>query len=253
MIVNMTKREPLLTDAYFDKDIGQLTEYIQKRLSNMANYQNQAMARFQVMRYYFSLVSSMYSRGYVLAQVRKEFINLIEAWELLREADTANQYVVSLKDDVGTYVEAIGLVARAYLLQLEPSFVVRLLNCIDSDGQDLLFEQLVAAGKLYLVRKPATKLLYPKTYQLLLDTLDAPAAEQSELMQQFLKEWYKRIKNVGWHDSHKGPGGGGFFGYWCWEAAGVAYAFGINDRSFRDLPYYPQDLADYAQTEKQAL
>ena len=33
---------------------------------------------------------------------------------------------------------------------------------------------------------------------------------------------------------------------WCWEAAGVAYAFGINDASFRDLPYYPKDLAAYA-------
>lgn len=246
----MTKREPLLTEAYFDKDIRQLTDYIHKRLNNMATYQNQAMARFQVMRYYFSLTSSMYSRGYAIDEVREVFINFIEAWEALLEADTSNQYRVSLKDDIGTYVEALGLIARAYLLKLKPTFIVRLLGCIDSNGQDLLFERFVTAGKLPITRKPGFKLLYPKTYKTLLDALDAPTAEQPLLVQQFLKGWYKSIKNVGWHDAHKGPDGGGFMGYWCWEAAGVAYVFGIDDATVRDLPYYPKDLADYARTEQ---
>jgi hypothetical protein len=243
----MTKREPLLTEDYFDNDINLVREYIHKRETNMAGYQNQVMARFQVMRYHFSLTSSMYSRGYDMKEVRDEFTQFIESWETLREADTTNQYLVSLKDDIGSYVECIGLLARAYLLNLPSPLIIRLLECMEYNGQDLLFERLVAAGKVAVAHKPAKKLLYPKVYQPLYDALDASVDQQPKLVQQFLQNWYKRIKNVGWHDAHKGPGGGGFFGYWCWEAAGVAHAFGIDDSSFRDLPYYPKDLADHAQ------
>lgn len=64
-------------------------------------------------------------------------------------------------------------------------------------------------------------------------------------MTRFLKAWYPALHEVGWHASHKGPDGGGFFSYWAIEAAGVATVFGIDDSAFRDLPYYPKDLADH--------
>ena len=242
----MTKREPLMTVAYFDQDIDLISEYIQKRLENMPSYQNKAMAQFQIVRYRFSLISAKYSRGFPVGEIREEFLRLIEDWETLYRVDTENQFVGSFKNDIGSYVEAIGLLSRAYLLQLDSSAISRLLLCLGSAGEDVLFERLVEAGQLSVARKPAKKLLYPKVYQSLYDALDASAEQQPALVQQFLQDWYKRIKNVGWHNAHLGPDGGGFVGYWCWEAAGVALAFGIDDASFREMPYYPTDLADYA-------
>jgi hypothetical protein len=38
----------------------------------------------------------------------------------------------------------------------------------------------------------------------------------------------------------------GFMGYWCWEAAAVAYTLGADDALLRPLPCYPSDLADFA-------
>jgi len=55
----------------------------------------------------------------------------------------------------------------------------------------------------------------------------------------------RSTQDVGRHDSHKGPAGGGFFRYWAIEAAGVVAAFRIDDSTFRDLPCYPKDLADH--------
>ncbi|WP_370652395.1 PoNe immunity protein domain-containing protein [Aquabacterium sp.] len=36
------------------------------------------------------------------------------------------------------------------------------------------------------------------------------------------------------------------FGYWALEAAGVATLFGINDSPICDMPFYPEDLVEFA-------
>src|SRR5690606_28895315 len=34
--------------------------------------------------------------------------------------------------------------------------------------------------------------------------------------------------------------------YWSWEAAATTFVLDIDDSSYRDMPFYPKDLADYA-------
>jgi hypothetical protein len=248
----MTKREPLMNEEYFDHHILVVDQFIQETVADMATYDNQVAARFDLVRDYLSLLYSHYSRGFAVATLQSDLVHVLEAWEALRAVDTDEVYLNSFKNDMTDYVEGLGLLSLAVLLHCDASVVSRLVVCIGNEGKDLLYERLVARLLGPQKRKPATKLLYPKAYQPLYDALDAPAEEQPLLMQQFVQQWYKRLGKVGWHDAHKGPQGGGFKGYWCWEAAGVAYAFGISDASFRELPYYPKDLADYAQVEKQA-
>jgi hypothetical protein len=48
--------------------------------------------------------------------------------------------------------------------------------------------------------------------------------------------------HIYWYDAHKGPEGGGFVGYWCFESAAVVKAFGIDDKEIREQQYYPKDL-----------
>jgi len=247
----MTKREPLMSEEYFDRHLLSVEGFLQKVLTKMTTYPNQAAARFDVIQYCSSLLYSHYSRGFPIPSLKRDFMHVLEAWEALPAADVDDVYSNSFKNAMGDYVTSLGLLSLAALLHCEPSVIARLVVCIGNEGKDLLYERFLARILGSPERKPATKLLYPKAYQTLYDALDAPAAAQPLLMQQFLQHWYKRISKVGWHDAHKGPQGGGFDGYWCWEAAGVAYAFGIDDAPFRNLPYYPKDLADYAQTEKQ--
>ena len=240
-----------MSEEYFDHHILVVDQFIQETVTEMATYANQAAARFNVFQECLSLLYARYSRGYPIFTLQNDLMHVLETWEDLPAADTEGIYLNSFKNDMTDYVTSLGLLSLAALLHCDASVAARLVVCIGNEGKDLLYERLVAKILGPQKRKPATKLLYPKAYQTLYDALDAPAAEQSLLMQQFLQQWYKRISKVGWHDAHKGPQGGGFKGYWCWEAAGVAYAFGIDDAPFRNLPYYPKDLADYAQTDKQ--
>ncbi|HEX8329679.1 MAG TPA: PoNe immunity protein domain-containing protein [Hymenobacter sp.] len=237
-----------MSKEYFDHHLITVDQFLQKTLANMDTYTDQAGAKFDVLRDCLSLLYARYSRGYPITSLKSDFMHVLEAWEALRDADVDDVYTNSFKNDLTNYVESVGLLSLSVLLQFDSSVIYRLLVCIRNEGQDLLFERFVARVLGPQQRKPAKKLLYPKVYQALYDASEAPAKEQPELIHQFLAHWYKRIKNVGWHDAHKGPKGGGFKGYWCWEAAGVALAFGIDDSSFRDLPYYPKDLADFART-----
>ncbi len=249
-----TVREPLLDEAYFDKTIRFKTQAILEDRTAVTTDPGQFLKLEgiyeRLFRFQHQLWMAQYSRGVAISILKNEFLRVVQAAEDLRQIDTRGVVAFNFSTTLDNYVTALWLLSQASLLKVPPELVVRLITCIGNEGQDLLLERLALRLAPDTKRKPAKKLLYPKAYQPLYDALDAPSEQQPTLVQQFLKSWYTRMSNTGWHDSHKGPGGGGFFGYWCWEAAGVAYAFGIDDSSFRDLPYYPNDLAAYAQTEK---
>ncbi len=71
---------------------------------------------------------------------------------------------------------------------------------------------------------------------------DTIVVQQPRMLQDFLKHWYASMKDAYWYDRHKKRITDGFFGYWAFEAVGVVKAFGIDDSTFRDMPYYPKDL-----------
>ncbi|RZK22013.1 MAG: DUF1911 domain-containing protein [Hymenobacter sp.] len=246
----MIKREPLRSEEYFDEFIALKRQAVIKDSLALTTYPEQfarpdAAAVF-LLNDQRALLVAEYSRGYALDLLYQEYLTVLESLERLVAIDIDGTFTLIFKNDIDSYVEALWLLSQAYLLGLEHSAIERLLDCLGPAGQDLLFERLVAAVLPGSVRKPAKKLLYPKAYQALYEALDAPAAQQAELLQQFLSNWYKQMRNTGWHDAHKMPNGGGYFGYWCWEAAAVAVALGVDDTGFRDSVYYPRDLADFA-------
>ena len=226
----MIKREPLQTEEYFDNSIAFKKTVIQRDETKLTTSPAQVQRLDVLALYIFSrrhgLLMAEYSRGYSLEKLKGDFPAIIAAWEQLQVIDTEGTFTNSLKSGIDDYSTSLWLLSQASLLGVEHEVLLRTIACIGSEGQDLLFERFVTAVAPELVRKPAKKLLYPKAYQPLYDALDAPADEQAALMQQFLKKWYQKMSNAGWHDNHKGQDGGGFFGYWCWEAAGVAHAFG---------------------------
>jgi hypothetical protein len=128
---------------------------------------------------------------------------------------------------------------------VKPDVFERLLRCIGATGQDALLDRLIATRVSGL--PVATGLLFPKPYEALLQAISASPAEQTTLFKKFLKAWYPAMRSLDayWHDSHKGPDGGGFFGYWSIEAAAVVAAFKIDDSGFSDAACYPKDLAAY--------
>jgi hypothetical protein len=72
----------------------------------------------------------------------------------------------------------------------------------------------------------------------------APKNERSELMAEYLEDWYEASRREWYYDSHER--GLVFLGYWSWEAAAITYLLDINDSSYRDAQFYPKDLVDFA-------
>jgi hypothetical protein len=145
------------------------------------------------------------------------------------------------------YMEAVALLSLALLLRVERDVFERLVSAIGVNQQDYVLEWL--AGCRLPHRPPTTQLLFPKTYARLRDAIQAPISAQPQLLKSFLASWYKSLNTV-WYECHLGPEGGGFSGYWCWEAAAAAHYLGVDDAELRQMRYYPSDLADFASGRK---
>lgn len=242
------KRDPLMDQAYFDRRVPAEVEGIAKSEARLGQpskgtAEDRATYAYSIFRRRYQLLILRYSRGEEIAAVAEGFPAVIESWE--RYLKMEGHQETALDQDINDYVCALWLVSLAIIFAVKKDVFERLLACIGRPGQDALLERLIATR---LPGRPAAAgLLFAKPYEALLQAIDAAPAEQVTLFKKFLKAWYPAMGSLDayWHNSHKGPGGGGYFGYWCIEAAGVVAAFKIDDSEFRDTPYYPKDLAGY--------
>ncbi len=91
-----------------------------------------------------------------------------------------------------------------------------------------------------------------RPYENLFYALTEESAEkQLQELDLFLKHWYKDLEGVGWHDTHKtdedGNPGGGYYGYWSFEAGAAVLLLGIeDDSSLHKYLYYPKDMVAWA-------
>ncbi|WP_231718167.1 PoNe immunity protein domain-containing protein, partial [Neisseria sp. 74A18] len=72
----------------------------------------------------------------------------------------------------------------------------------------------------------------------------------------YLAGWYEGNRKIqggdGIIDSHldQDPEWGGYYGYWSFESAAVAYLKDIDDTELRQYLYYPKDMVDWAREQR---
>lgn len=186
-----------------------------------------------------------YSRGDAIADMRDSVQQMVELLELKHstlasvelEKDVRLMYE---RLDLGILYESLTLLAFMVSLRLPGKDVLHALNLIGHASEDPLLDQ-VAHFFGDVSRKISTQSKFPKVYDAMVEVIAAPAAQRSVLLKQYVEGWYKRMKPIYWHDSHKGAEGA-YFGYWCFEAALIAMLFEIDDSGLTDHPHYPADL-----------
>jgi hypothetical protein len=242
------KRDPLMDQAYFDRRVQAELEGIAKSEARLeqpskGTAEDRATYAYSIFRRRYQSLILRYSRGDQIAAIAPDLAPVIGSWERYLKMEGHQQS--SLAGDINDYVCALWLISLGIIFRVQPELFARLLAAVGPPGQDALLERLAATR--VSGRPPAAGLLHPKPYQALFAAIDAAPQEQPQLFRRFLKAWYPAMGSLDayWHNSHKGPGGGGYFGYWSVEAAGVVAAFKIDDAGFRDAPYYPRDLASY--------
>jgi Domain of unknown function (DUF1911)/Domain of unknown function (DUF1910) len=236
----MTKREPLMDAAYFENLVelrknsaARFETVIQKPETTHEHKRNLLHTLFSQS---YQVLIARYSQGESIQVLAEAFPGVVSALERCLSVDNAESINFQDLDD---YVESLWLVSLAMIFDVGHEVFAKLLQAIGNEGRDMLFERLI--GTRVPNRPKANVLIWPKPYEHLLAAADG-GSKAPKLMEQFLKTWYSSLKKCYWYDNHKGPKGGGFFGYWSIEAAGVVKAFGIDDGAFREMRYYPKDL-----------
>lgn len=242
----MQKREPLLTEQHFDNAIARRVQFITETLEDAKMPSEEVrhdMVYFDLFTDGNELVELKYSRGYAIDEIKEDLLRAIEALEKYKQFPEAENFFFNGEQD--EYMQAVELVSLALLLHVELDIFRRLVEAIGINGQDYVLDWL-AARRLPERRPTTTQLLFPKTYARLRDAIQAPIDLQSALLRSFLAGWYESVNTV-WYNIHAhGQNAAGFTGYWCWEAAAVAYGLGADDTELQTMRYYPKDLADYA-------
>jgi len=177
------------------------------------------------------IVNLMYSRGDSLEDIKSELIDSISLYtKLLKNCN----YKIFDLGSIDDYPHALWLASLAYCLDIDDQKFRELVDAVDNEGKDLLYEHIV--GLRIHDRKPAETLCHPRIYGSLYEGINNPAK-----VTEFLKYYYKEIKNAYWHDRHL-QDDTGYFGYWCFEVAAIVRAHNIDDSAFADSIYYPRDL-----------
>jgi hypothetical protein len=130
--------------------------------------------------------------------------------------------------------------------------IVRMLGKNPQDNDDPLLSILLARlGYIGLPR--LDHLAFPKSYQHLYNVIKGDGVsptkeERQKSLTQYLRGWYKGMKDCYWYNRHKArfPT---FFGYWAFEAALVTLLYDLDDSSYSHMLYYPKDLVAHARSQ----
>ncbi len=240
-----TRINVMSEEYFFAKDA-----YLQKRIPEMELKLAQSNApvpkkmtyQYALFRETYQHVLIRYALGDDVLKLDGYFAGVLTALEkycnMAAEVAKSSQYTFPRFSELEDYVVSMWLISLAIILNIDETKFNRLIHCIGNIGKDALYERLVATR--VKDRPLVSALAFPAVYQSLYKAIDAIEPERSHLIGEFLAGWYGNMNPTYWYECHKGPEGGGFFGYWALEVAGVVKAFDIDDSAFIGLPHYPR-------------
>jgi hypothetical protein len=198
----------------------------------------------------FDLLILDYSEGCPIAEIAKDFPELLSWNEKCSLPHPTYQTEPFYLAETDSYDYFLSLLSLAKLLHHDKQIAryAALLDVKreDNRGRDELFEVLLQ--KLGIPSVPTQKRLPFKAHWILLEAIQSAPENRPERMKEFLKKWYASMRGCAWYGLHtKRPDR--FRGYWCFEAGLVTYLWQIDDSSYRDLPFYPKDLVDWARRD----
>lgn len=259
-------RATLGDSAYWNKWV----DYGESRLIEMVEILNaeegdknyRPQYTFQLAQENWTQMLSRYSRGDSIHELAQYFPPLLNAWE---EAERLGKAVWTQEQQYTRHTWAVNydhyiicfwLVGLALALEVPDDQWQRLLALIGNDGEDALLDRIIASRSPN--RKIGSALCYKKPYARLLAALDAPAAEQSQKLKEFVEHWYKEVgagaksgraaqavpyPHPYWYKyGDSNFEGGAYFGRWCVEAVAAVKAFGLDDSACLGHEHYPGDL-----------
>src|SRR5690606_37840520 len=225
----MMLRDNLRDIEYFNEAIlhceGRIDQY-EMRMSKpeQLNPLGRMGASIGLFGFALNLLEFSYSRGDMIETTKKELIRLLKYREMQQyyadalPQEDADRRVEWERLSFSNYKKTLTWLAFAISTGANQDYLKKLFQLVDNAGLDILFDRI--AVELGDVARPiASKVLYPKPYELILKALDAEPAQQPELMNKFMDAWYPACVKNGFYETHNITNNFGYAGYWCFEAA----------------------------------
>lgn len=270
MSFNQKRRQVFLGEAYYKETepvVKRGIEYFDHHPVGYGNSKeaNDMYARASSAFDRVRLLLLHYTAGNDIELLRDELEDIVSAYERYGKKKWAyyqdrNEPVFDFEflDDYFTLIQLIGLCFLLHRRDLLPR-IAALQDGLDAIGPtgngyggfDWLFEEFMSFGIGPEKRFETDTLCFARPYDFLADAMSSDDNEQAlKDLHRYLKNWYKDLSGIGWHDSHKPDEAGnvgGYYGYWSFEAGAAVLLLGIeDDSSLHQYLYYPKDLVAWA-------
>jgi hypothetical protein len=231
--------------------IDYVLDFLENRLNKEEHREDAwALSNWRIGNNKFDLLVLDYSEGRSIDEIAKDFPELLIWNEKCSLPHSIYQTEPFHLAETDSYDYFLSLLSLAKLLRHDKQIAryAALLDVKKEDnrGRDELFETLLQ--RLGLPSVPTKKRLPFKAHWILLEAIQSVPENRPKLMKEFLKKWYASMRGCAWYGMHiKNPAC--FEGYWCFEAGLVTYLWQIDDSDYRDMPFYPKDLVDWARRD----
>lgn len=183
-----------------------------------------------------------YSRGDSLEELRQAFALVaekVEATGKLKRAEYGADYrlFAYAPGFIGLFRDGLVLLSLGLCLRSPAKQINQVLGCCQR-GDPLI--EMIAQAAMPSKRVNPVAPAFPEEFDGLYAALGAPPGQRPKIIADYLALWLdKRMEGFGFKISDQK------IGYWCFEAAGVVAALGVDEGSFIDHPHYPADLAAF--------
>lgn len=206
-----------------------------------------------------------YSYGSYLSDVKRYALAILDYRKQLSEycdkLPASHQFYRNAFEKLGGQADAVGSAnINRYIYTLwwlallqgckvEQAHIDQALEAIGEQGKDALLDTI--AQKLGdNERQISTTLYHPNVYQPLYDALNAEGAQQAELLNEFMRNWYDNLEDIAdWYDNHdcdcEFEYTDYYIGYWCFELALVANVAGIPKNTLQHHDMVPVELLQH--------
>ena len=200
-------------------------------------------------------ISTLFSRLEIIIGYTKNSISFVDRHNLANPNDTMNISILTEYFESEILSNLLGL---CVLFERQDWFeiIVKAVD-LDQENREKAIDSLIAmkipnypiteekTPKVLSFRNPLYKAIHAETPK---DTL--------KFLDEYLRRWYDGLRKAGnvYIDIHLLQQGDSrdcctFHGYWCFEAAAVAYLKNIDDSTLHHFMYYPKNMVEYARSQ----
>jgi hypothetical protein len=190
-----------------------------------------------MLKRYHNLVARC-SRGDDIADLAPEYLLVLNA---LEEQQVTTKKAAFDFVELDAYVTSIQLISLAILLGQGHTIIVRASILIGNFGVDALYDAILARASVAIAGNSGLR--HPTAFSPLYQVLRSRESDPF-LLNRYLAGWYAGLQRTYWHGNDKVPGGG-YFGYWSFDAALAAKLGGISPNALTGHRHFPVDIVDW--------